>query len=134
MKYLIFLVFGLIGTALLSGCTAFCDGWTSGGTRDMSGRCGSIVRADQMQQKQQNQARVNRLQSICDSYGFRRGTAEYSQCLMMADSQNNANAAAASQQQQQLFNNAQQLLRGDGGGGQLNCSPTPGVPGAFNCR
>jgi len=41
--------------------------------------------------------------------------------------------AAAYQQQQQLFNNAQQLLRGDGGG-QVNCYPTPGVPGSTYCR
>ena len=44
-----------------------------------------------------------------------------------------AESAAASQQQQQLFNNAQQLLRGDGGG-QVNCYPTPGVPGSTYCR
>jgi hypothetical protein len=132
MRNIIFL-FVIFLSTLLTGCGSWCNGWTQGGTRNMDGACGAVVKGNQNREQQQNQARINRLQSVCDGYGFKRGTTEYSQCLMTVESQNNAAASASAQQQQQLFNNAQQLLRGDGGG-QVNCYPTPGVPGSTYCR
>jgi len=133
MKSIYILVVISVST-LLGGCGSYCEGYTQNGTKNMDSRCGNVVRGERNRQQEQNQARMSRLQSVCDGYGFKRGTTAYSQCLMNVESQNNAAAAAAAQQQQQLFNNAQQLLRGDGGGGQLNCYPTPGVPGSSYCR
>lgn len=132
MKSIYFLV-AISLSALLGGCGSFCEGYTQNGTKNMDGGCGAVVRGERNRQQEQNQARMSRLQSVCDGYGFKRGTADYSKCLMTVESQNNAAAAAAAQQQQQLFNNAQQLLRGDGGG-QMNCYATPGVPGSTYCR
>ena len=81
-----------------------------------------------------NQARVNQLQSKCDSYGFQRGTTAYSQCLMNIEQQNNQAAYQQSIQQQQQLKNGAELLRGDGRApGSSNCYRTPGVPNSAYC-
>ena len=57
--------------------------------------------------QQYAQQRMNAMQSQCDSYGFRRGTQEYSNCLMNIDQRMRNDAAVATQQS---FQAAQQFL------------------------
>lgn len=43
--------------------------------------------------KEQQQAYVNQVNAQCAGYGFKRGSAEYSNCLMQLDTQNRATAS-----------------------------------------
>lgn len=90
----------VLGSISLSGC---------------SQRYLNDMYARQERDRQEKQARYRAfLESKCDSYGFKRNTPEYAQCLQLADQattmQNTIQNAEAQRQQQQRAKAAQDLM------------------------
>jgi hypothetical protein len=108
----------VLSSLLLSGCGSYCEGWTNNGTRDMDGFCGRVYRGEQnrmaqerMAQQQIEQQKRNARYSKCDSYGFKRGTTPFAQCLQQTEQQESIDAANQMQANELARQNQERLFR-----------------------
>lgn len=108
MKNLKFLLIVFLVQLPLVGCTqGFWSRFEEGQRKE---------RAEYEAKKQSDEViRQAQIQSTCDRYGFKRGTNEYSNCLMQVDQSSNnevrSNNNETQQRQQQLLKQSAELLK-----------------------